>query len=190
MEFLTILLFWVLVYLVIGGALYNLDYQYGSRLYMWWYAMTHKEPLVETDRRGFIHGRKSRQRFTVALLSSLVIVLALGRFMTSNILFAALIWISGIPALMAGFYFGPPILRLWNKKNVMLDTLDDIESGEKAVGTVLRGAAQTVKERVVGQGVSQPAQQVAAPEPTPPEPVQPQEDPRAALDRFTGRKSS
>ena len=90
-----------------GVAIYYFDMKKGSRLYRWWYNLTHQHPLEEDVDKGFVHSRSFRQKLIIALIIAvveLVIAYLVGGFHIIHDFITAASIFSG---LLAGFVAGP-----------------------------------------------------------------------------------
>ena len=174
-----------------GAILYVLDWHFGARLYRWWHGLTHQSALPSDTRMGFIYNRKANARFTLATLVSLAQNgLLLWTGFAPNPFLAMLTIILEVPVLMIGFYLGPFVHRLWQRKDPLLDVVDKLESGETTVGAEVK----RVTARVAGtlRGPAEDAVSVAdsdapAPTDTPPA-ATPEPDPESALRDYTRRQ--
>ena len=176
-----------------GAVLYVVDSRVGVRAYRWWYGLTHRDPLPPDVHRGFVYNRQANARFTAATVVSLVqngIAFELG-FM--NPFTAMLTILLEVPVLMGGFYLGPFVQRLWQKKDPLLAVVDKLESGETTVRAEMKRATESVTGSL-RETLAPPPDEVAPPqvttsrgEPLPP-PSPPEPDPAEALRSYTKRQ--
>ncbi len=140
--------FRIIVFLLLGAVWYNLDRAYCTRLYRWWYGMTHEHPLPPGTERGFIYGQATRARALAALLlSTLISVIAFGTA-HANSLAELLIWASGIPILVIGFFLGPNVYELWRRKEKVFDAVDKVERGDVDLSDELKDRSVRLGDRV------------------------------------------
>jgi|GEM_PF-2581675 len=121
------LLLQIALFLLLGVVLHFVDGLAGTALYRAWYNMTHKDPLVSGERRGFLQQQPLRIRLYWALAITAVAavaVLSSGTFFqdTTRILLNLLAMLVG---LSAGFLLAPGILAAlpdkWNKASRYLE---------------------------------------------------------------------
>jgi len=196
----SVLMFWFVIFFLLGGAWYIFDRSKGQKLYRWWHNLTHENELSAEEAQGFIFKRKTSPRFSVAVFLSVVQVGIIAFFTHETLLTFIMIWFFGIPALMLGFILGPIIDRLWKKKETVFAVIDSVESGETKIGVepmvkAARTAVGSVFER--GREVLNPQREreresvvpptkVEAPTTTPPK--DPPIDGRQAIKDFTGKE--
>ena len=199
----TTLLIAATVFVLIGAALYNVDYAFGTGFYRRYYNVTHGNQLPENETKGFIYRQSSRMRLAVAF--AIVVVFAILGSLVAPLSFAGLFWsIVAIPFLTAGFYLGPFAYERWQRKNTVLDYLDRVESGEADPLSDLGKRASKIGARI-GQEATKFAARSAQKEETitPSSPVAasssstddsgsgesaPKEDPQETIRRFTGHR--
>lgn len=121
------LLLQIALFLLLGVVLHFLDGLAGTALYRLWYNMTHKDPLLAGERRGFLQQQPLRVRLYWALALTILAALAVlssGSFFqdTTRILLNLLAMLVG---LSAGFLLAPGILAAlpdkWNKASRYLE---------------------------------------------------------------------
>jgi hypothetical protein len=175
-----------------GAVLYVIDCKVGVRAYRWWYDLTHREPMPADVEQGFILNRKANARFTAATLVALAQNGAALGFGVDP--FLAMLTIAlEVPVLMAGFYLGPALRRLWQRKDPLLAVVDKIESGETSIGAEMKRATTKVADVLRGDEAAALPDVVALEAPPPPAepavpPPAPEPDPVEAMRRFTKRQ--
>lgn len=185
-----------LLVLIEGAVLYVIDRHIGTRVYRWWYNTTHKNELPANDEYGFIHQRKAHSRFSAALFIAFIqnALAVWGKFESSG---SAVLWFSlEIPILMVGFYLGPFINRIWERKKIVLDEIDRLESKEITFGQEIKRAATLLHETVITPQLERltsgeethPAEKQAAEEPEKKQESEPETDPREYMRKFTERR--
>lgn len=131
------LVFWIVMFVILGAFWYVVDRQYGQRLYRFWYGLTHEHPLPDSVRRGFVFNRKTRHKALMAtLLSTAQSIAAVMTVAQPNLLVELILWIVEVPVTLLGFAIGPWVFSVWRRKDEVFDAIDDIESGEKGIGSV------------------------------------------------------
>jgi len=93
-----------------GVGIYYIDMKKGSRLYRWWYNLTHQHPLAKEVDKGFIHSRSFRQKMVIAIIVGiieLVIAYLVGSF---HIIHDTITAASLFVGLLAGFVVAPLVL--------------------------------------------------------------------------------
>lgn len=140
--------FWSAMFLVLfeGMLAYTLDRRWGVAAMHWWNGVTSETPPKPEELKGFIYQRKANWR------SGTAVGVILGQnailFFTGQISpFISVV--SVFPeffVMMAGFYLGPWLDRLWTRKQPILDVIDKLESGETTVGKELKHVAGSVRE--------------------------------------------
>lgn len=142
---------WLAVFLVLGSIWYLVDRIVGVPIYRWWYALTHRDPLPADILRGFIHGQRARVRFIAAVvLSVLQSSLVLASVSISNPLAELIGFCLEVPVVMGGFYLGPWLFRLWERKEHVFERVDRLESGEISLKAELKEAGHKAAEAVRG----------------------------------------
>ena len=179
--------FWVLVFLVLGIFWYGVDKKYGAKLRRWWINRGRKEKLpLEDDRGLFVYKRSTKRKFTVAAVVSTIQTLFVWFNTEVNPLVEVILWAVEIPVTMIGFYLAGPVRRIGS---IILSKIfpwfDKIERGETTVGKelasaggrlaeatdgVARRVAHAVEDRVRDTGQTPEKFPVKEPEPKP-EPV-------------------
>ncbi len=178
---------WFLVLTIVGAGLYVFDRRQGVRLYRWWYDMTHEHPLPADVEGGFLYNRKAQSRFAFAVvLASAQSALALF-YEASTLPQELLSLLIEVPCLMFGFYLGPTVYRLWQRREKVFDTVDQIESGKISIQNEVKEISQSafakIKESIVpdrpdlpAAPLSEPAKAATAPEAEP--------DPKALMEKY------
>ena len=185
---------WLLVFLVVGAIWYTLDRALGTRVYRWIYAMTHRDPLPAQEVKGFIHGQKAKMRFMVAVVLSIAqSALVLSSISIANPFAELMSFFLQIPVVMLGFYLGPWIYRVWERKEDIFDKVDRIESGELSIGSELKQvtqkAAGAVREVLQSDDEPAPAKsQATAPPPEKKQEPQPAPSPWELMAKYLRRK--
>ena len=182
---------WFLVFMLCGAVLYIFDRSRGVKIWRWFYDMTHEHPLDAGKEFGFIYNRPARNRFTIAVILSLLqsgcAIMEGASSLTNEILSI----FAEVPCLMFGFYLGPTFFRIWARREKVFDTVDQLEKGEislkKEVQEVSHKALESVKD-ALGQMTEhekpEPAKVVA------PEPVkepEPAIDPKEYLGKYINK---
>jgi hypothetical protein len=154
MNELTAALTWLPVFLVLGAVIHVVDHHLGSRIYRWWYNMTHRDPLPKEIIRGFVFEQPARVRFQVAIILA-ALQSGLAAFGGANPIIELLTVIVEVPVAMVGFYCGPFLDQIWTRKDTVFDTVDKLEKGELSVGEEMRKASaeavETIKEAFIGE---------------------------------------
>lgn len=193
---------WLIVLLVIGAACYVADRRIGTGIYRWWHDMTSKKKLGKDTDVGFLYNRRARARFSVAVFLGVVHSVAAVWFSHVSPVVQLITFAVEVPALMAGFYLGPIAYRLWERKDPLLDVVDDLEQGKTTVGDVVKaGTARAqelvrrrfgsddeaeVSDQAAGASASPRPQLTVVPKPSVAPP--PAEDPQAMQDQFINPK--
>lgn len=141
------LVFWIVMFVILGAFWYVVDRKYGQRLYRFWYGLTHEKPLPESVRRGFVYNRKTRHKALMAtLLSTAQSVVAVMSIAQPNLLVELILWIVEVPVTLIGFAIGPWVFNIWRRKDEMFDAIDDLGSGEKDITQVFSKKEKPVTE--------------------------------------------
>lgn len=179
---------WFLVFVLAGAVFYVADRLRGVRIYRWIYDMTHQHPLPKDIARGFIYNRKANARFALAvIISGLQSVIAVmdGISSTSNEILSLFI---EVPCLMIGFYFGPAIYKIWERREAVFDSVDKLESGElslkKEVHELSNKVMEKVKDSMQGEEPALPQTSSSQVEKKEANKVEPEPDPKAMLDKY------
>jgi hypothetical protein len=173
-----------------GAVLFIVDCKVGVRAYRWWYDLTHREPMPPDVEQGFIVNRKANARFTAATLVALA-QSGIGVAFGANPFTAMLLIALQVPVLMAGFYLGPALRRLWQRKDPLLAVVDKIERGETSVGAEMKRATAKVSDAFGRDEATAPPEVVpldAPPVAAEPPAPKPEPDPVEAMRRFTKRQ--
>lgn len=142
------LVFWIVMFVVLGAFWYVVDRQYGQRLYRFWYGLTHEHPLPGSVQRGFVFNRKTRHKALMAtLLSTAQSIVAVMTVAQPNLLVELILWIVEVPVTLLGFAIGPWVFSLWRRKDEVFDAIDEIESGEKGIGSVFSHSSKEAPEK-------------------------------------------
>ena len=142
------MLFYILIFMFLGAVWYNLDAAFGASIHDWWFSMTHKGGVQPTARCGFIYKRKAKARFYAALLLTAAGYLLLSHWMAFGPLAKLSVAACGLVATFVGFYLGPALHVLWRKKDLVLDQIDKVESGEVDVAATVKTAAANLRDEV------------------------------------------
>ena len=179
--------------LIEGSVLYVLDRHYGTGLYRWVYGFTHKDPLPSDQSIGYIYERKAQARFSMAIAIAIAQSgLAFWSGAASPI-WAVVYTVCQIPVLMGGFYMGPLLNRLWERRKPILDVVDKLDSGETTLGEEIKHAAERVRSGLGGESIATQAERVLRvvrseeSERTTPDPML-TPDPAQGIRDFTERK--
>lgn len=206
-------LLYLIAYLFFAIVCYSLDRRFGVAIYRWWYNFSHKEPLPAETIRGFIYNRPAKNRATMATIVSLLESLVVVYFLHINPLVGLIVWLVGIPLTLIGFLIGPFSYRLWQKREVLFQTVDKVEAGQidvtKEMGELaeteagkFKRALQVIRKKLqarLGQFQTKSpeksavkTQSVVAAKPTLPLKESPEEklaqDPQALIDKFLRKK--
>ncbi|WP_309006970.1 hypothetical protein [Pelagicoccus sp. SDUM812005] len=141
------LVFWIVMFLILGAFWYVVDRKYGQGVYRFWYRLTHEKPLPESVQRGFVYNRKTRHKALMAtLLSTAQSIVAVMSVAEPNLLVELILWIVEVPVTLLGFAIGPWVFGIWRRKDEVFDAIDDLESGDKTIGDVF-GKAEKAKAK-------------------------------------------
>lgn len=180
---------WFVVLAIAGSSFYVFDRRIGTGWYRWWYDMTHKEPLSPDTSKGFLYNQRAQSRFGFAILIS-VIQSALAMFYEASTLPQEVLSIFiEVPCLMFGFYMGPTVYRLWERRERVFNTVDQIENGTisipKEVKEMSQVALSKFKETLTPDTDLPKLQNsnVEAPPLTTPE-AEPEMDPKVLMDKY------
>ena len=199
---------WLLAFFFAGIVWYVLDRAYFVKPHRFVYNLFHREPLPAEVEKGLIYHQSAGRKFLWALVISTVqsiAVLWYVGFAHFNPLVEFILWLFEIPAMVLGMIVGPIIYGWWINRKKMYTTIDDIESGkldlkEEATDAVIektekvKGALSHFIDNGLGlvskcwpmKKKVQP-KMVEMPRPVVREPSI--EESRAAVEKFTGRKS-
>lgn len=146
------LLVQILLFFVLGLALFALDAWAGVGLYRVWYGMTHKEPLAPDQRRGFLVHRKASVRMAWALGIAGVIALISVRYGSffQDSTRVTLTLLAMLVGLGLGLLAAPTVLaRLPGMLNGASDYVDAVERGDRRPGEDLRKTATKATEQAI-----------------------------------------
>lgn len=181
------LIFWMLIFVILGIFWYIIDRRYGVSIYRFWFKLSRKNPLPEEVVRGFVYKRKTRHKALMAtVLSSAQSIIMLVAAAKPNLLVELILWIVEIPMTLIGFALGPWAYQIWNRKEKVFDTIDDLESGKTSVTDLIRFSGE--------RGASEepaplkPADTEKEKPVTPPTGKNKPEDPRDMIRRYTNRE--
>lgn len=180
---------WFVVLAVFGASLYVADRRRGTKVYRWFYDMTHKTPLERSIHRGFIFGRSSQSRFRLAvLIASLQSLLAIA-FGASSVAEEILTVIVEVPCLLAGFTAGPFLYRLWERREAVFETVDRMERGEVSLSEKVKELSQSAFASFTkaGSPAEEAREAVEAANGTAQAEVEDEVDPRKYISRYVGR---
>lgn len=137
-NYTSYIIFWMVMFTMLGAFWYIVDRLHGVRWYRRWYALTHREPLPQDVTVGFVYNRRSRHKVVMAtVVSTVQTFVALTSVESLNLLVELILWIVEIPMVMLGFAIGPLVFKVWKRKDTMLDAIDDFEQshfGDKEAG--------------------------------------------------------
>ena len=140
-------LFWSIMFCLIGVVSYLLDFRFGGGLRTSWYNMTHRDQLPDEEIRGLIYRQNFSTRLQSAVLigvmGSLIVVYETRRPMA--ILF---LWIIAIVSVFLGFKLGPIVERLWRGRQKAIHALERIETDGIDVKKGTQVAVHYVQARV------------------------------------------
>lgn len=126
------IVFWMVLFVLLGTFWYIIDRRYGVKWYRFWYKLTNKEPLHDDVDVGFIFNRKTRHKVMMAgMLSTVQTVAALASIDSINLLVELILWIVEVPMTMLGFIIGPWTYKLWRGRNDVFEALDEINAKDK-----------------------------------------------------------
>lgn len=138
------IIFWSILFVGFGSAWYNFDRRFGIKWYRSWYNMTHKDKLPTDKAIGFIYNRSTHSKAATAGLISTLQTILVVMYMDVNLLASLFMWVIEIPLMMLGFYLGPLVALMWQKKEKLFETVDKVESGEIDVSAKVSEAAKRV----------------------------------------------
>lgn len=173
-----------------GMILYVLDRHVGIKIYRWWYGLTHKNPLPSDKDRGFIYERRANARFTFAM----TLILIQNGLIVWRGFVNPLSTIVSIPfevvAILIGFYAGPFLNGLWERKDPILEVVDRIESGETSIPYEAKKVWEsTVHREESATDASTESKTVETADARPnPKSEEKGEDPRAMINKFLGKQ--
>lgn len=183
-------LLYVLAFVVLAVPTYFFDRRFGAPIYRPWYNLWHKMPLAEGVERGFIVGRKTRERILPTIALTIFFCFFLSYYIHDPIellMKAPLIFVG----LIIGFLLVGLAMREGKKRTMadrVFDVMDDIESGKvdlkSVAGDVLQAGVEQVKTAATdaAQRVAEQVSAARTSESTPPPPpvVAKDEAPEAA----------
>lgn len=185
----------LVVLLLVGAILYAVDRRFGVAFYRWWHNLTSANPLSEGEETGFLYRRNARARFSAATAVALLgngVLWWFGHHGVFGVMFSTILTVVG---LMAGFYLGPLLDRLWTRKDPLLDVIDKFESGERHLNEEVKSFAAKMRGRffrTTAPAPEKPALRVVPSESAPPIPnalPKKPENPSETIRRFTERRS-
>ncbi len=208
-------LLYILTFALIAAPVYFIDKRFGAPVYRRGYNLWHKEPLLGGVERGFIVGRKSKER----ILPAFVLTIFSG-FLLHYYIHDPIELVMKTPLIFVGFSVGFLLtgfaMREEKKPNAMVDrvcgVMDSLEEGKLdlsgvAGSAINRGAleARATLVKVAGE-VAEKVGELRAAKPVAPPPdtdwdegevldapptvakTEPQRSFQDALDAFTKRK--
>lgn len=194
------IILWAIIFIAIGALWYVIDRRIGVRLYRWWHDLTHEKPLPPEMHCGFVYNQRARVRLTTATIVAIVQSLLAIVGGAANPFVELFTLVLEVPLLMVGFYFGPFLYRLWEKKDHILDTVDRLESGELDIKGEIREASQkaahlvrdaltpdTIESEATALETKTSEKQIRVALPTPPATEEPQ-DPASLMKQYLRRK--
>lgn len=144
------LLVQILLFFILGLALFAFDAWAGVGLYRAWYGMTHKDPLPPGQKRGFLVRRKASIRLAWALaIAALIAAISVryGSFFQDSTR-VTLTLLAMLVGLGLGLLAAPSVLsRLPGLVNDATDYVDAVERGDRRPGEDLRDAARKATDR-------------------------------------------
>jgi hypothetical protein len=182
--------FWMILFVLLGAFWYVIDRRYGVHWYRRWYRLTRPEPLPEGIVAGFVYNRRTRHKALMAtVLSTLQTALALLQGENLNLLVELVLWLVEVPMTLLGFALGPWAYRLWQRKDVVFDKLDEWEGGS-GMKEKEKGGREAIEAELEAMREARRAREAEAASPPPAEPKRddpPPENPRDAIRRYTDR---
>ena len=177
----------ILAVLLEGAILYVLDRHAGVGIYRWWHDITHKNRLPVSEDRGFIYQRKANAKFTFAIVVTLIQNALLIWRAGTNPLAAAISIPVEVVALLIGFYLGPFLNRLWERRRPVLDVVDRIESGETTVAGEARKVVESIRHHNEPELIEIAPLKTGEVQKEPAPKTEPEPDPRELIRKFTQR---
>ena len=181
---------WLAAFAVVGALWYVADRKVGIYLYRWIYDLSHEKGLPRETVKGFIYNQRARSKFTAAtVLAVIQTAVAISRG-GGNPVLEIVTFFAEIPAMLVGFYIGPFFFRMWERKDTILDKMDEFESGETTIAKELKSAGDKALHAVreaaqqIDVGVAAPASE---PPPGAPKPPAQPEDPKKLMDKYLRR---
>jgi uncharacterized membrane-anchored protein YhcB (DUF1043 family) len=141
----------IILFLLLGVLIYYLDSSFGLRLYRSWYGMTHKEPLPESEVKGFLINQPMSSRISVALVITSIgaVISFLSPRFWDNTLQIVLTIMALAVGLVVGFMFAPAILKaVPGRVKKVVDYAEQVESGEADMEQDIKGAIQDLGKNV------------------------------------------
>src|SRR3989339_1311028 len=113
-----------ILFTIFGIIGYHFDRRYGTKIYRIWYNWTNKNPLPENVELGFIHNQSTKKK--VAILTTISTIQSFLMIWKADVnpLGELAMLFAEIPFAMLGFYLGPKIFPIWNKKDEFFDAFD------------------------------------------------------------------
>ena len=169
----------------LGGIVFSvLDRAYGRKIYRAYHNFTSGEQLSPDVELGIVTGQHASHRLTVAVVVAFVYTwLAYGLHASALPETVASLFVE-VPLMMAGFYVGPLVNRIWERRKVITDVVDDFESGKRTIKGELGHVAQNARAAVIPIRPL-PKKAEASPTTTNPAPEEPKIDAREAIRKFT-----
>ena len=179
-NYTSYIIFWMVVFVMLGAFWYIVDRLHGVRWYRRWYKLTHRDPLPQNVVVGFVYNRRSRHKVVMAaVVSTVQTFVALTSLESLNLLVELILWIVEIPMVMVGFAIGPLVFKVWKRKDTMLDAIDDFEQSHFS-GT---DSSEAVKPAAASEKPKAPVE----PKPEAPVVEDPAVDAKKSFDRYTNR---
>ena len=142
------IIFWMILFVLLGAFWYVIDRHYGVKWYRRWYRLTRPEPLAEDVVAGFVFNRRTRHKaLMAAILSTVQTVVALIQIENLNLLVELILWIVEVPMTLIGFAVGPWAYRLWRRKDAVFDKIDEWEQGGAKQAEKEENAERTASDR-------------------------------------------
>lgn len=142
----------LLMFLVLGIIWASVDIVVGTPLRRWWHKMTHKDPLPESDQRGFIVGQSARRKLSVAfIVSTIQSVYVYWHAEHPNFLTEFILWFLESGVMLFGFYLAKPVAKIKDfVMNRIASNLDRVEAGEVTVGELAGETTGKVVDSIAG----------------------------------------
>ena len=141
----------MIVFMVAAWVVYAADRKFGRVWYRKWYDFSHEQPLPAETVRGFVCGRSGRSHCTKSLLLSLVVVVgmaSLGQHDTSTLTWI-FTWMFGVVVTLSGFITGPLVVKIWNRREKVFETVDHLQDGHINPGQSVQKVGRDLRSRLL-----------------------------------------
>ncbi|MBI2056204.1 MAG: hypothetical protein HYT37_02395 [Candidatus Sungbacteria bacterium] len=136
----------IIIAFLVGGFACLIDMHLGAWLRRGVYNYTHKDALIDSDESGYIYRRNANIRFGWAIALVLLTHWCLIHYAIINIPISVISIPLELAAIMIGFYAGPFLNKIWERRKPLLDTIDKMDSGETDVKKEVRKVVEQVKD--------------------------------------------